>query len=669
MLKSIFSANAWQNLARDKADTLLVLIACLLVILPHTSHLQVWNSVTAVAVLLWRAYVTFTGRRMPPKWVLLPIALTCMVAVRMSQQSLLGRETGVSMLVILLALKLLEMHAKRDLFVVTLLSFFLILSNFLYSQSLATAGVMMLALLTILTAQITFQYTGKVPPLKQRLRHSAGLLLMAIPLTVVLFVLFPRIQGPLWGTPSAGMARTGLSNSMSPGEVSNLAQSEEIAFRVKFFDTVPPPDKRYWRGPVLGKYDGRTWTEFTLGDFPKNTVRNVEINALSRPIGYQVTLEPSNSRYIFGIDIARITPVIDNKRTLMTYDLQMLAQQAISKRVRYEISSVTDYTIDPNLPDSVLQTWLKLPPNLNPRTQQLVNSWLAKEQDPAILIALVLQYYRTEKFSYTLQPPPLGKDEFDDFLFTSRAGFCEHYAGSFVYLMRKMGIPARVVTGYQGGEINPVDGIMTIRQSNAHAWTEVWLQGQGWKRIDPTGVIAPERIETNLASALPRPANALGDFGVLNSILGAESLIGRFRNHLQAINHAWGQWVIDYTPQKQRNFFASMGFEDIDWAGMLRITLVIGAIVMAAIVIPLIRQQQKREPLDALYSALESKLAKRGLTRLPHEGPKTWAQRLQLQTNDHAVMQFLDLYAAQKYANHVPPNALATLKSLLKKIK
>lgn len=669
MLKTLFSVSAWQNLSRDKADTLLVLIACLLVILPHTSHLQVWNSVTAIAVLLWRAYVTFSGRRMPPKWVLLPIAAACMVAVRMSQQSLLGRETGVSMLVILLALKLLEMHAKRDLFVVTLLSFFLILSNFLYSQSIATAGLMMVALIAILTAQITFQYTGKVPPLKQRLRHSAGLLLMAIPLTVVLFVLFPRIQGPLWGTPSDGMARTGLSNSMSPGKVSNLAQSEEVAFRVKFFDTVPPPVKRYWRGPVLGKYDGRTWTELMLSDFPQSAVPKVEIIPRSKAIGYQVTLEPSNARFIFGLDIARIVPVIDGKRTIMTRDLQILAQQTINKRIRYEISSITDYTLDPNLDPVIMQTWLALPPNINPRTQQLVEQWQAKEQDPARLVSLVLQFYRTEKFRYTLQPPILGQNEFDDFLFTTRAGFCEHYAGSFVYLMRKLGIPARVVTGYQGGEINPVDGILTVRQSDAHAWTEVWLHGQGWLRIDPTSAVAPERIENNLARALPRPVSALGDFGVFNSLLGSDSLIGRLRNQFQAINHAWGQWVLDYTPQKQRNFFASLGFEEIDWAGMLRITLLIGAMVMAAIVIPLIRQQQKRDPLDALYSALELKLAKRGLTRLPHEGPKTWAQRLRLQLPDDAVMQFLDIYAAQKYASHVPPNALATLKSLLKKIK
>jgi hypothetical protein len=240
-------------------------------------------------------------------------------------------------------------------------------------------------------------------------------------------------------------------------------------------------------------------------------------------------------------------------------------------------------------------------------------------------------------------------------------------------MMRLLGVPARVVTGYQGGEINPVDGIMTIRQSDAHAWAEVWLAGRGWLRIDPTAAVAPDRIEVNLAQAIPRTTGLLGTSGNFDGLLSNESLLGQIRNQFQALNHAWGQWVLDYTPERQRNLFAALGFEQLDWAGMLKIALLCGAVVMGAILIPMIRQQQKRDPLDALYSRLEMKLAKRGLARLPHEGPSSWAQRLREHappSDAHAaIIQFLQVYTAQQYSNSRPANVLATLKSLLRQIR
>ncbi|MBI3230239.1 MAG: DUF3488 domain-containing transglutaminase family protein [Burkholderiales bacterium] len=628
MKNLLFSKSAWQNLARDKADTLLLLTACLLVILPHASHLPIWNTVAACGILLWRAYVTFSGKRMPSRWILLPIAVACMIAVRLSNNAIVAREPGVALLVLLLALKLLEMHAKRDLFVVTYLSFFLILSNFLYSQSMLTAVLMFAALLAILTAQMSFQYTGKVPPLKQRLRQSAQLLALAIPLTLVLFVLFPRIQGPLWGMPGDAAGRSGLSDSMAPGNVSNLALSEEVAFRVQFYDPPPPQSQLYWRGPVLGNYDGRTWSMISWGDLPVFRMPKISVTPLSAPIRYQVTMEASGQHSVFALELPRLFPVIDGESSLITRDMQILARHRISKRTRYEASSVTQFMAEVDVEPEILRRWLTLPRGLNPRALEFARQLMAREPDQGRQIDAVLQFFRQENFSYTLQPPLLGQNAVDDFLFNTRAGFCEHYASSFVYLMRAMQIPARVVTGYQGGEINPVDGVMTVRQSDAHAWAEVWLPNRGWRRIDPTSSVAPERVEQNLARALPRSNTLLSNLGGLDVFLGNDSFIGRVRNQFQAINNAWSQWVLDYTPEKQRNFFSSLGFEEVDWVSMMRVALGLGALVMAAIIFPLIRHQGKRDPLDALYSRFEAKMAKRGLARLAHEGPFSWGQRL-----------------------------------------
>lgn len=675
----LLSRAAWQNLSRDKSDTLLLLSACLLVILPHTSHLAWWTSCAAGAILLWRAQVTFTGQRMPSRWLLLPIAALCMIGVYLGQRSFFGRESGVAMLVLLLALKLLEMRAKRDLFVVTYLALFLILTNFLYSQSIATAAMMALALVVILTAQMSFQYTGRVPPLKQRFKQSAMLLGMAVPLTMVLFVLFPRIQGPLWGMPSDSSARSGLSDSMAPGNVSNLALSEEVAFRVRFFDPPPPPNQRYWRGPVLGKYDGRTWTEMNWRDVQVLRLAPIDVQALNPAVKYQVTLEPSGRRWLFGLDLVRNQPIIDGKIARMTRDFQLISPSPLSKRVRYDLGSVTNYKVELDADPAILQRWLKLPEQFNPRSRAYATALAQKESNPARQVDAILQLFRKENFRYTLQPPLLGQHAVDEFLFDTRAGFCEHYASSFVVLMRMLNIPARVVTGYQGGEINPVDGVMTVRQSDAHAWTEIWLEGRGWQRIDPTAAVAPERIEQNLARALPAATSILGGIVSIDALTGNSSLYGKLRNNLQAISNSWNQWVLDYTPERQRQFLTSLGMQDTTWQAMLRLAMIMGLLVMSGILIPMIRQQHKRNPLDALYLRLEQYMAKRGLARLPHEGPSSWGQRLEhsLQAEPEskraAIARFLQLYTTQQFAKpeqHLADKALlTTLKSLLKQIR
>jgi transglutaminase-like putative cysteine protease len=655
-------------LPRDKADTLLLLFSCTLVLLPHFGHLPVWAVPACIALLLWRGWLTFRGKRMPARRLLLPIAALAMLGVFLTYKTLLGREAGVAMLALLLALKLLEMHAKRDLFVALFLSFFLILASFFYSQSIGTALLTLIALLAILTTQLSFQYTDTVPPLGRRLKLGATILALAAPLMLVLFLLFPRIEGPLWGLPSDAHAnRTGLSDTMSPGNISDLAQSDDIAFRVKFRDEAPPQKALYWRGPTLGSYDGRTWTALPA----RRGVRQISTRLRGDPVHYQVTLEPHGRRWLFALDIPQELPRIDGGPAYVGEGLQLLFSKPVTQRLRYDAVSHTEYELQPNLPASALQPWLTLPAGYNPRTLEFARQLRSRHPQDKDLIEAALHFFRQQNFRYTLQPPPLGRDVVDEFLFSTRAGFCEHYSAAFVTLMRAAGVPARVVTGYQGGEVNPADGYMTVRQSDAHAWSEVWLPGRGWVRIDPTAAVAPNRIERNLGRLLPRPI--LGGLITLD-VQRSSWLAGwhRIRLNWEALTNSWNQWVLSYTPDKQRKLVESLGFSRVDWRTLTALMMVLGSAVTAAAVLPLLWNRPRIDPIEALYRALCRALAKQGIPRAPYEGPRAYRMRLTAPDSPlparkrEAVARFLELYESARYGIGLAPAAVKPqLKTLL----
>ncbi|HJV86552.1 MAG TPA: DUF3488 and transglutaminase-like domain-containing protein [Noviherbaspirillum sp.] len=664
-----FARRLQRPLARDKADTLLLLATCAFVLLPHARHLPGWVFPTSMSVLAWRGWVTFRGNRMPPNWLLLPIAVLAMAGVYLTYKSFFGREPGVAMLALLLALKLLEMHARRDLFVVLFLSFFLLLANFFESQSIGSALITIVAVIALLTTQLSFQYTGAVPSLGQRFRLGATILALAAPLTLVLFLLFPRIQGPLWGLPGDAMAgRSGLSETMAPGNIAKLALSDDIAFRVRFADPAPPNPQLYWRGVVLGRFDGRTWTPIpaTPGD------RRISINLRGAPIHYQVTLEPNGQHWLFALEAPQALPQIDGNPTGATPDLQIRTAQPINDRVRYDVVSHTDFDLQPIEAASILRQSLQLPAGFNPRTLEYATQLRSQYSNPADAINAVLRYFREQNFRYTLEPPVLGKHTVDEFLFTTRAGFCEHYSSAFVVLMRAMGIPARVVTGYQGGEMNPADGFMTIRQSDAHAWAEVWLNRKGWVRIDPTAAVAPGRVEHNLSSVLPR--RVLGGLvmidGTNNRWLAP---LLRLRQNWDAVSNAWNQWVLNYTPEKQRDFFRSLGFSDVDWPLMIAVMTILGIAAVAVAVLPMMLHQQQRDPVDALYQKLCKRLAREGMPRMMHEGPRAYRQRLTSGDSSlsakrkAALARFLEHYETVRYGadRKSPGAAISELKLLL----
>lgn len=598
---------------RDVRDTLWLLLTLVWVLAPHAMQLPAWCAAAIVAVVAWRAWLTWNGRRLPHR--LIPIALTCVagIAVWLQYGTIFGKDAGVAYVTLLLGLKLLEMRARRDIFVVIFLCLFVMLTALFESQSMLMAGVLLTGLWMLVTALVSVQFTSHEPSFAVKAWIASRLVAFALPLMAVLFVLFPRIDGPLWGMPSdAYAARTGLTEVMAPGSFERLSESREMAFRVRFHGTPARPTDRYWRGPVLGAFDGRAWTPMPLRRIGSS--RTIAVEPASA-VDYTVTLEPNNRPWLFALDVLRERPSDSPLVARMRSDLQVVSDELVRDRTTYSARSYTRYNAGADETPMRLQDWLELPPGFNPRTHALAAKMQADEmRAPAPgaqpggqhlrharnLVERVLAMIRTEPFVYTLEPPPLGRQSVDEFLFDTRRGYCEHYASAFVFLMRALDVPARVVTGYQGGEINPVDGFLEVRQRDAHAWAEVWIGGDGWVRVDPTAAVAPDRIERGAAEAL---GGAQG-FGVQGTWLA--TLLQRTRFNWDAVGNAWNQWVLAYNADRQSGLLSGIGIERIDWQALtIALIVAFGAVLGGIGALTLFR----RAKVDAVVREYEKACA------------------------------------------------------------
>jgi transglutaminase-like putative cysteine protease len=591
------------------------LIVCILmVIAPHVAHLPLWVSALGGLLLTWRTYLTHYGKPLPNRWLLMALTVCGIAGIVVNLHTLFGREAGVTLLILLAALKLLELKAPRDAMVLIYLSCFICITNFFYSQSIPTALYMLLTLLAILTAWLHL-YAPSVT-LSSRLRTAAVLLLQAIPLMTILFVLFPRVQGPLWGLPQDAYASSGLDDKMSPGSFARLILSEDVAFRVTYSGSVPRRDQMYWRGPVLWHFDGRTWSAGVTAP-----AAPAQLSETAQPIDYSVTLEPHNKPWLFLLDAPQKISVA----SIQTSDLQTLSKAPIVARMRYSASSFLSYRANLNEPDAQLKRALQLPHNYNPRAVQLASEWRIQHNDPTEIVRAALAYFNRQNFQYTLEPPALGKDSVDEFLFTTRQGFCEHYASAFVFLMRAAGIPARVVTGYQGGEFNGIGNYYIVRQSDAHAWAEVWLEHQGWMRIDPTAAIAPARVQNGLSAAVSN--NTALPFMARNP----PQWLRELQLNLDALANQWNQWVLGYNSERQFALLTRLGMRDVTWQNLaiaLSYTLGAAVAILSLFTLRHLYIRRRSDPVQTAWLRLCCKLAKTGLPRAAHEGALDFAQRV-----------------------------------------
>ena len=549
---------------------------------PLAQHVPQWLAFAAAGAFGWRALLTWQHWRLPPRWLQVLLVIAGTAGVFLQYRTILGRTPGIALLLVFLALKLLELRAARDAVVTALLCYFLVLGQFMFTQTIPTA---MLAGLTVLvTTAALLAASDDRPPPPQQLRRAALLLVQAVPFMLLLFLLFPRVQGPLWGIPQDRFsAVSGLSDSMSPGSIAQLSQSDAIAFRVQFKDKVPPQSQLYWRGPVMPAFDGRSWrVAQTLGAYFE-----IPYSGSGTPLDYEVTLEPHGKHWLFALEMPATLP----PESGLTSDYQPVARQPVRNRTRYVQRAWPEAVAGRDEAPGILRGALALPKDGNPRIRAVAATWRTQHRDDgAAILAAARNFFNQQLLIYTLNPPLLGADMVDEFLFDSKRGFCEHFAAAFVFALRAAGVPARVVAGYQGGEVNPVDGYLEVRQYDAHAWTEVWIAGRGWLRIDPTAISAPSRINSNLAAAVPAnealPLLARADMAWLKEL----------RYRLYAVTNGWNQWVLGYNPQRQRDLLASLGLKEPDWRSMTAILSILCGGVLLVLTAWILRNRLRVDP-------------------------------------------------------------------------
>ncbi|MBI4998255.1 MAG: DUF3488 domain-containing transglutaminase family protein [Rhodocyclales bacterium] len=609
---------------------------------PLALHVPPWLAGTAALGLLWRAALAWRRKPLPPRWLLMLLVVAGTAGVLWQYRTLLGQNPGVALLILFLALKHLEARSTRDGLAIVFLAFFLTLAQFFYSQVIP-AAIASAAGVLVTTATLLALADPRAAPTAV-LRRAGVMLLQAMPLMLLLFVLFPRVQGPLWALPrDANSATTGLSDTMAPGSISQLSQSDAIAFRVRFPDRAPPQKQLYWRGPVLPEFDGRAWRPLT--EKPREQLPYAEPE--SGGLDYEVIVEPHGRHWLFALEL----PGATTAATLATRDYQLVAREPVSARQRHLLRAYPALQAGADEAESIRRRALFLPAGSNPRIRALAAQWRANAKSDEEVLRTAQTFFLRQRLIYTLAPPLLGEQTADEFLFDTKQGFCEHFSNAFAVAMRGAGIPARVVTGYQGGEVNPVDGWLVVRQYDAHAWTEVWLAGRGWVRVDPTAISAPTRIDFNLAAAVPAgdplPLLMRVDLAWLRDI--------RFR--WEAVANTWNQWVLGYNPERQRDLLRRLGMPQPDWQSMTAALATLSGLALLALTAWTLRQRRRRDPALALWEKLSRRLARRGLARRPAEGPRDYAQRVAAalpQAGDD-MRAIADLYASLRYGPGAPP--------------
>lgn len=653
----MIDALADRPLGRAPVAALLVLYA--LVAAPHLGHLSPLLMTLFYLALVWRGLALWRPRLLPGRWLRSLLTLVALGAVVYSVAGQLdGRALGVGLLTVMAGLKSLEFASRRDLYVTVFLGCFLLATQFLFDRSL-WLSLYLAPLLLGLLAVLAYCNRVRPPSWRRAVADTGKLLLAGLPMALLLFVLFPRLAAPLWAMQAPAAGVIGLTDRLEPGSVSELGQSSALAFRVTFEGERPPNRELYWRGPVFWDTDGRSWSAAEPSGLAAG-LRQAE------PQWSQVvSLEPSSQRWLFGLDRVLAAP----DEAVLSRDGQLLATSPLAERRHYRVVSAPDAG-EADLSGAERRRALALPDGLaTPRMQALVSSWRSADPRPPAVVAAALAHFRDQPFVYTLRPPRLSGNVVDGFLFDTRRGFCEHYATSFTVLMRLAGIPTRVVGGYQGGEWNPRGEHLVVRQSDAHAWAEVWVGGR-WQRVDPTAAVAPERIERAIA-----PAVAGEGAAVTFQSPGEGWVAGLWREGrwlLDSMELGWQRWVVGYTSRTQAGLLARLG---LDWLTGYKLGL--AAVLAAAVgMLPLwwlLRRQGRRaaDPALRAYRRLLAKLDAAGLPLSPALAPSEVGrraaerypqQRLQLQ-------RIIGLYLTQRYGAAADPAAERRLARLVTALK
>jgi transglutaminase-like putative cysteine protease len=609
--------------------------AIAIVIATHAAHLPAWVAIGAPVLIVARVALRRRRDGAVPMIVRVPAAILLLVAVATQYGTVFGREPGSVLGCGLLALKLLETERARDARVALGFAAFVLISALLFVQDLAFTLVAVLALVVLLAALIALQPApaGSTRPLRAELRLGAALLVFGLPLAATAFALVPRLASPLWGTrDNSAAGRTGLSDSMEPGAMTELLIDDSPAFRVRFDAAVPPPQSRYFRSIVLRDFDGATWTRGRRGTF----LRAEPAVSETPPIGYSIVIEPTDRRWLPALDL----PIDAPPDAHLSASRELVADMPITEPREYRVRSSLGYRLSDRLEPHERARALALPAGFDPKTQAVAERWRAQGFDDGAIVEAALAMFRG-RFTYTLNPPLLGRDSIDDFLFSTQKGFCEHFASAFVVLMRAAGIPARVVTGFQGGTWNAPGGYLLVRNSDAHAWAEIWRPGRGWVRVDPTAAVSPERIELGAAAANDNPAWSQAPW------------LRAIRDRLDLVNGLWTRAIIRFDTLRQKGMLTPFGVPEANPGDLL---LALAAALAAILVLATLWAMRdatlpRADPLDAAWKQLRRRLARAGVEPRANEGPLDLLSRARtaVPVADAALSPLVEDYVVLRY--------------------
>jgi transglutaminase-like putative cysteine protease len=617
------------------------IFACLaLALAAHWGSLPVWVFVSVAVSGGIRLMLARRGRAAPPSGVRLGIAALTIALLFLQFRTFNGLSAGTALLALMAGLKLLETDTRRDIYIVTLSTYFVSASALLESNSFwllaYLIGVCWLSMATLLRLASAVP----APDWRRCLRYSGRIMSQALPLALVFWLFFPRLAGPLWHIPEdAHSAGSGLSDTMSPGDIDQLALSDEVAFRVRFAAAAPPPQERYWRGPVMHVFNGRTWSRsYSLRKPPP-------LQPQGPAYRYTVSLEAHEHNWIFALDWPSQWNLADG---FLTNDYTLVRREPVSRPIDVDATSYTRVQSPEPLSDVLRALDTKIPTHGNPRTAELARTLHSAHPDDIEYVRAVLAMFTQQPYYYTLTPPKLADDSVDAFLFDTKRGFCEHYASAFAVLMRAAGIPARVVTGYQGGTFNRFADYWILRQSDAHAWDEVWIEGRGWLRFDPTSAIAPERVERGLEDALS------ADESVTSRWQRRTPWLADARLRLDALRLLWRERILFFDQQSQQQLLEWLRIPEPDGQKLVMVLTAALAVVLCWLTWTVRREADptRKELLIRIYSRLCAKLAAIGIPRASHEGAEDYAARVAQRRPDLkiAVTTLCRHYSRLRYA-------------------
>ncbi|MBW1983462.1 MAG: DUF3488 domain-containing transglutaminase family protein [Deltaproteobacteria bacterium] len=617
-----------------------IICALAIALAPQIPHLKPW--VVGWCILLW-SYMFLAvryGWAGPGKVTRFLLTAAGFLGVAVSYGKILGGGAFIGLLAIMAGLKPLETKTHRDKMIAVFIAYFIVITSLFESENLAITIYMFLSVLISTAVLIHVNHpSGK---LKANVKQSAKIMVQAIPLMILLFFLFPRLQGSLWGLARQKTAHTGFTESLNMGDISKLVHNDKAAFRAEFSGDLPEPAKRYWRGIVLWRCEGARWHVGIRAPQLQHETKAAE------PYEYSVIIEPHNKRWLFALDLPSNAP----GRSILLDDYSLRLNYNLRHKQRFNLRSYTSYNTGPLKPWE--RTALKLPARGNENARELALLWALEAETDEQIIESALNYFKENNFLYTLNPPLLGSNPIDDFLFNKKQGYCEHFASAFAFLMRAAGIPARLVGGYLGGKPNLYGNFISVRQSDAHVWVEVWLQGKGWTRVDPTYAVAPSRIDQGMETAVS--ADELPgflSFGQQGIFSGIQEVI---RNRWEAINAKWDSFFIGYSYDDQKSFLLRFGINLETLKGKLKSLLAIVALIILSGIILSLRLFRKhhvgrRDPVQRFYIRFCSKLEKAGFPRRSDQGPRDYAKEIgqKKRSLKERVDEIIDLYIILRY--------------------